>query len=218
MILYILTDTYEKYRHHLSWRKARDTLACLAEDDCAVLHYSRVNPEVLDKMRPWAVCHSGSGTDFAEYDVLKNRPYRSVALGFKGAQIGFCGGHQILAHFFGSRLGAMRRLKPGEPDAARYAAGYFKEWGLCPVKITRRDPLFAGCGETIMVQQNHYWEVKKPGRELVVLASSDNCRVQAFRHRARPIYGTQFHPEKDTGRIGDGRKILRNFFRIARSL
>jgi len=26
-------------------------------------------------------------------------------------------------------------------------------------------------------------------------ASSDDCRIQAIKHKKRPIYGVQFHPE-----------------------
>ena len=47
----------------------------------------------------------------------------------------------------------------------------------------------------MMLRCAHYCEVKKlpPGFEL--LASSGHCRIAAVRHRDRPLYGTQFHPE-----------------------
>jgi GMP synthase (glutamine-hydrolysing) len=47
------------------------------------------------------------------------------------------------------------------------------------------------------------------GADLEALASSDNSPYAAFRHRERPIYGLQFHPE--VTHSVDGREILRNF-------
>ena len=41
------------------------------------------------------------------------------------------------------------------------------------------------------------------------LAASDNSPHAAFRHRERPIYGLQFHPE--VTHSVDGKEILRNF-------
>lgn len=69
----------------------------------------------------------------------------------------------------------------------------------------------------VRVQEYHAWEVKSLGRRLRLLASSDTCRVQAFVHRSRPIYGVQFHPEQASENCPDGFKVLRNFFRLARA-
>ena len=68
----------------------------------------------------------------------------------------------------------------------------------------------------IRVQQFHRSEIKTLGRDLVLLAGTDECPVQAFVHRRRPLYGVQFHPEEATADYPDGLRILRNFFRIAR--
>jgi GMP synthase-like glutamine amidotransferase len=217
MVLYVVTDTYEQYRKNPNWFHTRDTLEEAAGDACIVLHYKQVNLATVSQARPWAICHSGGGTDYKDYDVLQDSAYRRVVREFAVAQIGFCGGHQIIARFFGSRLGPMRKLRPGEPDLASYSPGYFKEWGVYPVDIVKGDPLFRGFRKRIMVQEYHYWEVKRLGPALVLLASSADCRVQAFRHRTRPVYGTQFHPERHSDAYPDGARILENFFRIARN-
>lgn len=168
--------------------------------------------------QPWAVCHSGSSTDYKAYDVLTAKEYRQAVRECPVPQIGFCGGHQIIARFFGSTLGPIRRLRPDEPDPCGYHPGQFKEWGVYPVRVLKADPLLAGLGKVIRVQEYHYWEVKRLGRDLVLLASSRNCRVQAFRHRDQAIYGTQFHPEQASENYPDGTRILENFFRLARPL
>jgi GMP synthase-like glutamine amidotransferase len=216
MILYVGTDTRERYRTNVDLFKVRNILEDMAGDACIVLHYSQVSPAVLAQLRPWAVCHSGSGTDYKDYDVLQAADYRRAVRESGAAQIGFCGGHQIIAKFFGSRLGPMRRLKPGEPDPSSYHPGQFKEWGVYPVRVVKADPLFGGMGRTIRVEEYHYWEVKRLGAQLELLASSAECRVQAFRHRSKPIYGTQFHPERFGEAYRDGAKVLENFFTIAR--
>jgi GMP synthase (glutamine-hydrolysing) len=104
-----------------------------------------------------------------------------------------------------------------EPDHnPGYHPGLYKEWGMYPVRIVADDPLFAGLGPVIRVPEYHMDEVKVLAPELVLLASSARCRVQAYRHRDKPLYGTQFHPEKTEEAYPDGKRVLENFFGIAR--
>lgn len=192
---------------------AAKSVACVLR---SLLLYTQVNIATVERIRPWAVCHSGGSTDYTDYDVLETESYRRVVLEYACAQIGLCGGHQVVASFHGSKLGPMRRLKAGEPDPAGYKPGQFKEWGVYPVRVLRPDSLFRGCGRIVRVQEFHYMEIKRLGPDLVLLASSRACRVQAFRHRTKPLYGTQFHSEQSPPAYQDGRKILCNFFRVAR--
>lgn len=218
MILFIVTETEEKYRGG-RWTDKQLALEEAAEDFCLVAHYRQVTPPAVRRLRPWAICHSGAGTPYEHFDILRRASYRAVAMHAPVAQLGICGGHQLLAQFFGSRVGPMRRLRPRDPDhAPDYHPGEFKEIGIYPVRILRRDPLFQGLGRTMRVREYHRSEVKRLGPELVRLAASADCRVQAFVHRDKPIYGVQFHPEEASDRYPDGRRILRNFFRIARSV
>ena len=216
MIFYVLTDVAEKYLSNQGWAKHQQTLEKASGDVCLSVHYKRLSRKMIAELRPWAICHSGSGTSYDEYDVLEWPRYRRAVDEYAGAQIGFCGGHQILAVFYGSRIAPMRPLRPDEPDLSDYCPGAFKEWGMYPVRIVGTDPLFKGCAKTIRVQEFHSWEVKRLGRDLRLLASSGDCRVQAFCHRHRPLYGVQFHPERSSERYPDGFRVLGNFFQIAR--
>ena len=217
MIFYVVTDTAKQYRKNTIWLAVKHVLADCSGDLCMVLHYKDINSRALTELRPWAVCHSGGSTLYSDYDVLRTAAYRRLVTDCDVAQIGFCGGHQIIATFLGGRIGPMRRLKRGEPDLSGYQSGQLKEWGQYCVRILRPDPLFKGCGKAVRVQEYHAWEVKTLGRRLRLLASSDTCRVQAFVHRSRPIYGVQFHPEQSSENCPDGFKVLRNFFRLARA-
>ena len=217
MILFIVTET-EKIYQTGNWQKKRLALEAAAGDFCLTVHYKQVSLKMLDIIKPWAICHSGVSTPFEDYDIRKTRNYRQVALRSPIPQLGICGGHQLIAEFYGSTLGIMRPIGEDEADHnPNYHPGEYKEWGMYPVQVIKPDPLFAGCGERVRVQQFHRSEVKTLGRELTVLASSPACRVQTFVHRKKPVYGVQFHPEEASEAYPDGFRILKNFFRLAAS-
>ncbi len=130
--------------------------------------------------------------------------------------IGFCGGCQLIAQAYGASVRPMRPLKPGEPDPhPAYMPGQYKEWGFLPVQIVRRDPLLAGLADPIVVKQMHGWEIKSLPPVFDVLGRTDECAFEVIRHKARPLYGTQFHAEHYDDVHPDGKTILRNFFAVA---
>jgi GMP synthase-like glutamine amidotransferase len=218
MIWYVVTDSLENYRAYAgSFCQHKFTLERLSGDCCLLLHYSQVSHKVLTEARPWAICHSGGSALYDTYDILQHKTYGECIRRWDIPQIGFCGGSQVLAVKLGSSIASMRALRDDEADHnPTYHAGQLKEWGVYPVHIVQRDPLFKGLGDTIHVQEYHSWEVKELGRDLILLDSSENCRVQAFVHHKRPVYGAQFHPEQSPDGYQDGFKLLANFFRLAR--
>ncbi len=217
MIWYVVTDIEENYRGSSTFHNHKLVFEKFAQDCCLVLHYKQVNRLLFDEHQPWAICHSGGSASYEDYDVLQTEEYHSCITRWDVPQIGFCGGHQIVATQFGSEIGPMRSLEPGEIDLnPGYSPGQYKEWGMYPVHIIQRDPLFDGLDDTITVQEYHFWEVKELSPDLTLLASSDNCRVQAFVHLEKPVYGTQFHPEQSNEEYPDGFTVVQNFFRIAR--
>jgi len=217
MILYIVTESAEKYQVG-NWHRQKLVLEKTAGDVCLMLHYKQVSLKVLRELKPWAVCHSGNSTPFEDYDIRRTAGYREVVLKSTIPQLGICGGHQLIAGFYGSTLGLMRKIKGDDSDHnPKYHPGEFKEWGVYTVNVAQDDPLFAGLGSKIRVQQFHRSEIKRLGKGLVVLASSPDCRVQAFVHRRKMIYGVQFHPEEASEAYPDGFVVLRNFFKLAAS-
>ncbi len=216
MILYLITNTPKLYRNTLKWVEVRQSLEELSGDACIVLHYSQVTLAQLKRIRPWAICHSGGSALYTDMPAS----YWKLIRQWPGPQIGFCAGHQFIAHAFGSKLKRMRKLRPHEPDPVgcqSTRSRQFKEWGVYPVQILQPDPLFKGCKPVIYVQEFHSWEVKELSRELQLLASSSTCKIQAFKHHQKCIYGTQFHPEISSKHYPDGKQIVSNFFRIARN-
>ena len=130
--------------------------------------------------------------------------------------IGFCGGHHLIARAYGSKIGPMRMLAPGEADPAPgYHPGWFKEWGFMPVRILRPHPLFEGFSDEVIVSQMHAFMVVELGPDLENLAATDECPIQAFAHKTKLACGTQFHPEVYDEQHPDGEIIIRNFLRTA---
>ena len=217
-------DEYLK-RAAESFFKAKVRFEEISGWPCLIARYPQVTPEFVKRYPFRAIFISGFGYGWDEiylsdlyglYDVL-----HSTDLPVLGA----CGGHQLIGHVFTEDFRQvqtladepMRRLQPGEPDwDPDYHPGWFVESGIQPVRIVRPDPLFAGLPETVYVRQAHYCQVPGLPEDFVLLATSDNCRIQAMRHESKPIYGVQFHPEKYTEEYPHGRQMLQSFFNMAR--
>ncbi len=139
--------------------------------------------------------------------------------------ITFCGSHQLMGFAFTQDLQQtevltdplMRKLAPQE-DLPRRAGTDFAECfmaeGFYPITRVKDDPLFADLPETMLLRCSHYCEVKELPPDFELLASSGHCRIEAMRHRTRPLYGTQFHPEAYEEPYLHGKTLLKNFARI----
>lgn len=104
--------------------------------------------------------------------------------------LGICLGAQLLAHCTGGTVTG----RSGETER-----------GSCPVQLlspAAEDPLLAPLvaeGELPMIQ-NHRDSITQPPPRSVLLATSEACRVQAFRVGPN-AWGVQFHPEVDADRL-----------------
>jgi len=120
--------------------------------------------------------------------------------------LGICYGHQLLCWSFGAKVG----LLP-QPVLDQFEK----------VRVVDVDEIFAGFAEqeTIPLSENHYDYVLKEGLDeagLVLLADSASCEVEAVKHKTKPFYGVQFHPERINVKSeshSEGHKVIENFFR-----
>jgi GMP synthase (glutamine-hydrolysing) len=93
---------------------------------------------------------------------------------------------------------------------AKVTAHPVREFGRAEVHVVERgDPLFAGVSHDTTVWMSHGDQVDPASPDFVKLASTDTCPLAAARHRSRPIYGLQFHPE--VAHTREGSQILGNF-------
>jgi GMP synthase (glutamine-hydrolysing) len=107
--------------------------------------------------------------------------------------LGLCYGHQLLAQLTGSKV---------EPAAC-------KEYGIAQVSIDKPVGVLEGLSESEQVWMSHGDTVFAPPPEFEALAHTENCPVAAFRHKTKPIYGLQWHPE--VIHTPNGTRMLQNF-------
>lgn len=108
--------------------------------------------------------------------------------------LGVCLGHQGIAHHFGGRV-----IRGAEPVHGRAAE-----------IMHDHDEIFAGIPAPFSAIRYHSLIVGEPlPPELKKIGWTADGVVMALRHRARPMWGVQFHPESICTEYGN--TILRNF-------
>jgi GMP synthase (glutamine-hydrolysing) len=108
--------------------------------------------------------------------------------------LGICAGHQFMARFFGGEV------KPS----------VVPEFGKIDLMVLEKDdPLFTGVPLKSVVWESHNDEVTVVPKDFTVLAESENCKIQAMRHKKKRFYGLQFHPEVEHTEYGE--QIFKNF-------
>jgi len=111
--------------------------------------------------------------------------------------LGICYGHQMIAHV-------------GKAKVGRGSSG---EYGMGEVDVEEEDVIFAGLPKKLRVWVSHFDEVKELPKGFVKLAHSRVCGIEAMRHKERPIFGVQFHPE--VWHTEHGEDIIRNFLEVS---
>jgi GMP synthase (glutamine-hydrolysing) len=107
--------------------------------------------------------------------------------------LGLCYGHQLIAQLVGGKV---------EPAEQR-------EYGVAYVTIDKPAGVLKGLGKKERVWMSHGDTVFSIPPEYEVLAHTENCPVAAFRHKKKPIYGLQWHPE--VVHTESGVQMLHNF-------
>ncbi|MCX9084896.1 MAG: GMP synthase subunit A [Candidatus Methanoperedens sp.] len=110
--------------------------------------------------------------------------------------LGICLGHQVMARTYG---GAVRT-----GSAGGYAA--------VSIEILEENDILKGIGPVTKVWASHADEVSKLPSDFMKLARSNVCEVEAMKHRKKPLYGVQWHPE--VSHTEKGNDLLMNFFRV----
>lgn len=114
--------------------------------------------------------------------------------------LAICWGHQALAAAWGAKVVKKTFIEKDET-----------------IRVEEADKMLDYLGLFFMAWESHYEHVVADGklkRNFHLRAYSDSCKVEVIRHKERPLWGVQFHPERS--KIA-GRQIAINLARIARN-
>jgi GMP synthase-like glutamine amidotransferase len=224
MYLYIVVQEKESYYEHGPDSRVKVRLEEASGERCLVVPYQEFGMSVVEELRPRAIAMSGFGGHWESREVAWFHGMDDVLHHAEAPIIGFCGSHQLIGFAFNRNLRQvarlydepMRKLAPEEelPRQAGELGEFFVAEGFYPIRRVKDDPLFAGLPEVMTMRCWHYCEVKELPPDFELLATSGCCRIEAMRHKTRPVYGTQFHPEAYEAPFFDGRTLLRNFAQI----
>ncbi len=107
--------------------------------------------------------------------------------------LGLCYGHQLIASLFGGKIEAAEK----------------REYGTSWAVVDRPNDLLKGLEKEQKVWMSHGDTVYQLPQSFEILAHTKNCPIAAFKHRKKPIYGLQWHPE--VAHTEKGTLMIRNF-------
>jgi len=160
------------------------------------IHPYNISLEKVREINPSAVILSGSPSS-----VIQDGPRcREEIFSLPLPLLGICYGMQLMADTWGGKV----------------IQGDKREFGSARLAILRpEDPLLRGLPDNSTVWMSHGDKVKKLPGGFLEIAKTDNTEFAVMRHKDKPVYGVQFHPE--VAHSVYGKQFLRNFlFSVAR--
>ena len=170
--------------------------------------FHNVTLERVRSLKPSHIILSGQSHPWDKYTPESLAGVFDVIKRASQPILGVCGGHQQLALAYGSEVGLMERLEPGEGyEGARRERGFF------PVDNTG-EGMFKGLPAKVTVWHSHCDEVKQLPDGFRCTASNETTAIQAMQQKGRRVYGVQFHPELFDEEHPEGRQIVENFLAL----
>ena len=168
----------------------------LSEQDFDYIFFDHNQPIVLSaKSEVHGIMLSGGRGN--PYEPLNLTANFVALMNFDVPVIGFCLGHEIIAV---ANRGRIKKL----PDY---------NIKKIPVRITNHDdPIFEGIdSDELFLTRRHHFHVSDLPPDFICLAESDLSPNEIIRHKEKPIYGFQAHPEV-SGK--EGVRMVSNFLKM----
>ena len=159
---------------------------------CQVVRHD-VTADRVRELNPKGLIFSGGPASVYEPGAPKCDP-RIFDLGIP--VLGICYGMQLACQALGGTVGG---------------GAHTREYGRATLRVTDPDALFRGYPAESTVWMSHGDQVQTVSGDFAPLAATDTCPVAAVKHRTRPVFGIQFHPE--VSHTTHGGLILANFLR-----
>ena len=186
----LLIDNYDSFVYNLA------RYFELLGQSTHVVRNDKIRVSEIGKLRPDAIVLSPGPCGPAEagccLDVV-NRYWCELPI------LGVCLGHQVIAESFGAQI-----VKSPTPMHG-CASDVYHESG----------ELFAGLPSPISVGRYHSLVASEKGLPdcLSITATTADNVIMALRHRERPVFGVQFHPESIL--TDCGMRLLGNFLELS---
>jgi len=175
--------------------------------ECHTIHFKDINGAYHLQDEIDAIVVSGSAARIVDpfYQVM----FQDVASFIKSCELptlGICYGHQLICWAFRAKVGSL----------PQQVFDRFEK-----IQVIVADGLFDGFKEeqTVPFAENHFDYVLKNGLDgagFSLLANSASCEVEAVKHKTKPFYGVQFHPERITiknEKHSEGHRVIENFYK-----
>lgn len=149
-----------------------------------------ITPEKILEHSPTGLIFSGGPMSVNQ----ENAPRCAEGIFEMGLPIlGICYGMQLICDGLG-----------GEVDNAS-----IKEYGRRRCFVAAEDPLLNEFPSESDVWMSHGDQVQSVSQDFIALARTESCPVAAVKHKSKPFYGIQFHPEVTHTEAGN--VLLKNF-------
>jgi GMP synthase (glutamine-hydrolysing) len=168
----------------------------LSEQDFDYVFFDHNQPITLSAKTKikGVILSGGKGNPYEPLNLASNY----VALiNFNVPIIGFCLGHEIIAVSYRGRIKKLSEYH-GKKEI---------------VTITKPDdPIFEGLGKTeVSLVKRHHFHVTELPETFESLATSETSSNEIIKHKTKPIYGFQSHPEVSGE---DGMCMVLNFLKM----
>ncbi|MCU0234451.1 MAG: aminodeoxychorismate/anthranilate synthase component II [Thermoanaerobaculales bacterium] len=185
-----MLDNYDSFTYNLV-----QELEQIGETEVEVVRNDAASVAELLARAPRAVVISPGPGAPEEAGVTMELVQRAAALPL----LGICLGHQALAAAHGGRVVRAAAPVHGKTSAIRHGGA----------------GVFAGLPEPFEATRYHSLVVAREGlpADLEITAWTDDGTIMGLRHRGRPHFGVQFHPESYL--CTEGRHLLARFLELA---